>query len=107
MVRQPKSIERSEAKDAERPSSPLVDPTEAPAFLREPLKTDLCQSDSSSVCFPGRASMSKDLSEGGAKDEGSELEPGSDPALQGNERQSVKNQGKARPEDYPGRHEQG
>jgi hypothetical protein len=48
----------------------------------------------------------KDLSEGGAKDRGSELEPGSDPALQGNERQAVKNQGKAKPEDYPGRHEQ-
>ncbi|MDP5278543.1 hypothetical protein Q9Q95_06380 [Sphingomonas sp. DG1-23] len=50
--------------------------------------------------------MSKDLSEGGAKDEGSKLEPGSDPALQNEGRQAVKNQGKAEPEDYPGRHEQ-
>ena len=48
----------------------------------------------------------KDLSEGGAGDRGSDLEPGSDPALQGNERQAVKNEGKAKPEDYPGRHEQ-
>lgn len=50
--------------------------------------------------------MAKDLSEGGAKDEGSNLSPGSDPALRGNERQAVKNQGKASPEDYPDRHEQ-
>lgn len=49
----------------------------------------------------------KDLSEGGAKDRGSALEgPDDDPALEGNERQAVKNQGKAKPEDYPGRHEQ-
>ncbi|WP_168355782.1 hypothetical protein [Sphingomonas gei] len=50
---------------------------------------------------------SKDLAEGGAKDEGSEVEPGSDPALQGEGRQAVKNQGKAKLEDYPGGHEQG
>lgn len=48
----------------------------------------------------------KDLSEGGAKDEGSDLEPGYDPALQNESRQAVKNQGKATPEDYPERHEQ-
>jgi len=49
----------------------------------------------------------KDLSEGGAKDRGSALDgPADDPALRGNERQAVKNQGKAKPEDYPGRHEQ-
>lgn len=50
---------------------------------------------------------SKDLSESGAKDEGSAIEgPDSDPALRGDERQAVKNQGKATPEDYPERHEQ-
>jgi hypothetical protein len=50
----------------------------------------------------------KNLSEGGAKDRGSAIEGSEDdPALQGNERQAVKNQGKAKPEDYPGRHEQG
>ena len=48
----------------------------------------------------------KDLSEGGAKDRGADLAPGSDPALQDESRQAVKNQGKAKPEDYPGRHEQ-
>ena len=49
----------------------------------------------------------KDLSEGGAKDEGSAIDgPNSDPALRGNERQAVKNQGKAKPDDYPERHEQ-
>lgn len=49
----------------------------------------------------------KKLSEGGAKDRGSAIEgPDDDPALQGDERQAVKNQGKARPEDYPHRHEQ-
>jgi hypothetical protein len=50
--------------------------------------------------------MGKDLSEGGAKDEGSDLGAHENEALQGNERQAVKNQGKAKPEDYPGRHEQ-
>jgi hypothetical protein len=49
----------------------------------------------------------KDLSEGGAKDRGSALDgPNDDPALQGDERQAVKNQGKATPDDYPERHEQ-
>jgi hypothetical protein len=48
----------------------------------------------------------KDLSEGGAKDEGSAIESGEDEALQKENRQAVKNQGKATPEDYPGRHEQ-
>ncbi|UZK66846.1 hypothetical protein [Sphingomonas sp. M1-B02] len=50
--------------------------------------------------------MSKDLSEGGAKDAGAELTPDSDPGLQNESRQAVKNQGKAVPEDYPGGHEQ-
>jgi hypothetical protein len=50
----------------------------------------------------------KDLSEGGAKDRGSAIDSADDdPALTGDERQAVKNQGKAKPEDYPGRHEQG
>ena len=48
----------------------------------------------------------KDLSEGGAGSRGSDLDADSDPALQGNERQAVKNQGKATPDDYPERHEQ-
>lgn len=49
----------------------------------------------------------KNLSEGGAKDRGSAIENGDDdPALTGNERQAVKNQGKATPDDYPDRHEQ-
>ncbi len=44
----------------------------------------------------------KRLSEGGAKDRRSAIEgPDDDPALTGNERQAVKNQGKALPEDYP------
>lgn len=50
--------------------------------------------------------MTKDLSEGGAKEEGADLDPDSDPALQNESRQAVKNQGKAVPEDYPDRHEQ-
>lgn len=48
---------------------------------------------------------SKSLSEGGAKERGRALEPGEDPALQGNERQAVKNQGEAKPGDYPEAHE--
>jgi len=48
----------------------------------------------------------KDLSEGGAKDEGSALKSGENEALQNESRQAVKNQGKATPEDYPERHEQ-
>jgi len=48
----------------------------------------------------------KDLSEGGAGSRGSDLGADSDPALQGNERQAVKNQGKAKPDDYPEHHEQ-
>jgi hypothetical protein len=51
-------------------------------------------------------SESKDLSEGGAKDRGSNVDPEGDDALRGEGRQAVKNQGKAEPEDYPGRHEQ-
>jgi hypothetical protein len=47
-------------------------------------------------------SDTKDLSEGGAKDRGSAIDgPDDDPALQGDERQAVKNQGKATPDDYP------
>lgn len=49
----------------------------------------------------------KDLSEGGVGSRGSALDGADDdPALQGNERQAVKNQGKATPDDYPERHEQ-
>ncbi|WP_448664417.1 hypothetical protein ACG3SL_07000 [Sphingomonas sp. CJ20] len=51
--------------------------------------------------------MAKDLSEGGAKDRGSAIEsPDSDPALQDESRQAVKNQGHATPDDYPDHHEQ-
>jgi hypothetical protein len=59
--------------------------------------------------FAQEANMAdgKDLSQGGAKDESAELEPGSDPALDGQNRQAVKNQGKATPDDYPDHHEQG
>jgi hypothetical protein len=48
----------------------------------------------------------KDLSEGGAKDTGGALESGENEALQKENRQAVKNQGEAKPEDYPERHEQ-
>lgn len=52
-------------------------------------------------------SEGKNLSEGGAKDRGSALDgPDDDPALRGNERQAVKNQGKATPEDYPDANEE-
>lgn len=46
----------------------------------------------------------KRLGEGGAKDRGSSIESRkSDPALQKESRQAVKNQGKANPQDYPDR----
>jgi hypothetical protein len=49
----------------------------------------------------------KDLSEGGVGSRGSALDgPNDDPALEGNERQAVKNQGKTQPDEYPERHEQ-
>lgn len=43
------------------------------------------------------------LKEGGAKERGGSLSGDSDPALQGNERQAVLNQGTVKPEDYPDR----
>ena len=46
------------------------------------------------------------LGEGGAKERRSSIGgPDDDPALQKENRQAVKNQGKARPEDYPDRSE--
>ena len=49
---------------------------------------------------------SKSLSKGGAKERGRALDgPDDDPALRGNERQAVKNQGEATPDDYPEAHE--
>jgi hypothetical protein len=48
----------------------------------------------------------KTLDEGGAKDRSSSISgPDDSPALQKENRQAVKNQGKATPEDYPDRAE--
>jgi len=52
------------------------------------------------------ADQDKRIGEGGAKDERSAITgPDDDPALRHEDRQAVKNQGKATPEDYPDRHE--
>jgi len=52
------------------------------------------------------SSEHKSLGEGGAKDKPSAVDGrDDDPALQKENRQAVKNQGKAKPEDYPDRSE--
>jgi hypothetical protein len=52
------------------------------------------------------AEQDKRIGEDGAKDRGRSLDgPDDDPALRQENRQAVKNQGEATPQDYPDRHE--